>query len=418
MSIERLFSDVSPDLGRILEGALEGRELGTREAMALLACQGVDLYALMRAADVARERDNGDDVTFVVNRNMNFTNVCYVGCSFCGFARHKDDADAYDHDMGVLIEKARDALARGATEVCIQGGIHPNKDHTHYHEILTVLKREFPDLHIHAFSPEEIDFGHRKSGMALADYLRWLMDAGLGTMPGTAAEILDDSIRDVVSPRKLKRDRWVEIVKTAHSLGLPSTSTIMYGHIEKVEHVAEHLALLREIQKETGGFTEFVPLGFIHERNTLFNHMGARPGSSMSEDLRIVAVARLFLRPWIANIQVSWVKMGPKLAQMGLMAGANDFGGTLMEESISRESGAHFGENLPPEDLRRLIREVGRTPVERSTTYRVLRRFDDPEKDPPSLEPRRPHELSGPARWRLREQQAAAAQASSLPVAS
>ena len=407
MNFDSLFSDATSEIVAILDRSLEGRELSEEQGAALLRAEGADLYALMRVADRARRDDNGDDISFVVNRNMNFTNVCYVGCSFCGFARHKDDADAYDHPMEVLIEKAREAIARGATEVCIQGGIHPNKDHTHYHEILIALKREFPDLHIHAFSPEEIDFGHSKSGMELADYHRWLVDAGLGTMPGTAAEILDDEIRNVVSPRKLKRDRWIEIVKTAHSIGLPSTSTLMYGHIERVEHVAAHMALLRDIQKETGGFTEFVPLGFIHERNVLFNHMGARSGSSMPEDVRLVSVARLFLRPWITNIQVSWVKMGPKLAQMGLMAGANDFGGTLMEESISRESGSQFGENLPQEDMRRLIREIGRTPVERNTTYDVLRRFDDPERDPPSLESERPVNLSGPTRWRLREERRA-----------
>jgi FO synthase len=404
MILERLFADVSADVSRVLADALEGRELDTADAALLLRAEGADLFALMRAADVAREEDNGGDVSFVINRNINFTNVCYVGCSFCGFSRHKDDADAYDRPMETLIEKARGAVSRGATEVCIQGGIHPNKDHGHYHEILVTLKREFPDLHIHAFSPEEIDFGHRKSGMELADYLRWLMDAGLGTMPGTAAEILDDSIRMVVSPNKLMRGRWVEIVKTAHEVGLRSSSTLMYGHIESVDHVSRHLTLLRDIQKETGGFTEFVPLGFIHERNILFNHMGARAGSSMLEDVRLVAVARLFLRPWIRNIQVSWVKMGPKLGQLGLMAGANDFGGTLMEESISRESGSQHGENLPPEEIRRLIREVGRTPVERGTTYATLRRFDDPAQDPPSLEPKRGRDLSGPARWRLQRE--------------
>jgi FO synthase len=219
-------------------------------------------------------------------------------------------------------------------------------------------------------------------------------------MPGTAAEILDDSVRQVLSPRKLSTDRWVEIVRTAHSIGLRSTSTLMYGHIENEGHVANHLALLRDLQKDTGGFTEFVPLGFIHERNLLYQHLGARPGSSASEDLRLVAVARLFLRPWITNVQVSWVKMGPKLAQTGLLAGANDFGGTLMEESISRESGADFGENLPAEDIRRLIREVGRVPVERTTRYGVRRRFDDPALDPPSLEPDRRAALAGPGRWR------------------
>jgi FO synthase len=402
--IERLFSGVSPAVARALERALDGRELGTDEAALLLRAQGLDLFALMRAADMAREQDVGGDVSFVICRNINFTNVCYVGCSFCGFSRHRDDADAYDHPMETLLAKARDAVARGATEVCIQGGIHPGKDHTHYRDILLAIKRELPDLHIHAFSPEEIDFGHRKSGMPLRDYLQWLVDAGLGTMPGTAAEILDDSVREQISPNKLRRDRWVEIVETAHSIGLRSTSTIMYGHIESVEQVAAHLALLRSIQKRTGGFTEFVPLGFIHEKNVLFNHMGARPGASMPEDLRTIAVARLFLRPWITNVQMSWVKMGPKLAQMALLSGANDFGGTLMEESISRESGADFGENLPAEEMRRLIRDVGRVPVQRSTTYEVLRRFQDPAEDPPSLEPSRPRELSGPTRWRLRQE--------------
>jgi 7,8-didemethyl-8-hydroxy-5-deazariboflavin synthase CofH subunit len=398
--LERLLADVDREVARSLDGALSGRELGAAEAARLLAAQGPDLHALLRAADLARAEDKGDDVSFVVCRNINFTNICYVGCSFCGFARHRDEEDAYDHGLEVIFAKAKDALARGATELCIQAGIDPAKDHTYYHGLVVALKREFPSLHLHAFSPEEIDHGHKQSGMPLPEYLRWLKDAGLGTIPGTAAEILDDSVRKVVSPRKLRTARWVEIVKAAHGVGLRSTSTVMYGHIEEPMHVARHLELLRDIQKETGGFTEFVPLGFIHEKNTLFNHLGARPGSSAPEDLRVLAVARLFLRPWITNIQISWVKMGPKLGQVGLGAGANDFGGTLMEESISRESGSQHGENVPPETMRRLIREVGRTPVERSTTYEILRRFDDPAQDPPSLEPKVEPSLSGPARWR------------------
>jgi FO synthase len=409
MTSERLFSDASPSLLAILDRALEGRELSVDEACLLLRTEGADFHALLRAADMARACDRGDDVSFVICRNINFTNVCYVGCSFCGFSRHRDDSDAFDHPMETLVGKARDAVARGATEVCIQGGIHPSKDHHHYREILDAIRSELPELHIHAFSPEEIDFGHRKSGMPLAEYLGWLVEAGLGTMPGTAAEILDDEVRQVISPNKLSRDRWVEIVTTAHEIGLRSTSTLMYGHIETPEQVAAHLGLLRDIQKRTGGFTEFVPLGFIHEKNVLFNHMNARPGASMTEDMRMIAVARLFLRPWIQNIQMSWVKMGPKLAQMALLSGANDFGGTLMEESISRESGADFGENLPAEEMRRLIREVGRTPVQRSTTYDVLARFEDPALDPPSLEPVKPLELSGPTRWRLAQERQRAA---------
>jgi FO synthase len=399
--LERLLRDVDPEVARILDGALSGRELQVSDAERLLRAQRADLHALLRASDVARAEDVGDDVSFVVCRNINFTNVCYVGCSFCGFARHRDEPDAYDHDLSVILGKARDAKARGATELCIQGGIDPRKDHTYYHGLVTALKRAFPELHLHAFSPEEIDHGQRQSGMPLDEYLRWLEAAGLGTIPGTAAEILDDEIRRIVSPRKLMTERWVEIVETAHRVGLRSTATVMYGHIEETGHVARHLELIRSLQKRTGGFTEFVPLGFIHERNILFNHLGARPGSSAPEDLRLVAVARLFLRPWIRNVQVSWVKMGTKLAQMGIASGANDFGGTLMEESISRESGAHHGENLPAEEMRRLIREMGRTPVERSTTYEILRRFDDPAKDPPSLEPKVEPTLSGPARWRI-----------------
>lgn len=398
--LERLFSEVSRDVAAALDGTLSGGELSIEAAERLLTAQGADLHALLAAGDVARREDKGDDVTYVVCRNLNFTNVCYVGCSFCGFARHADEAEAYDHPMEVLVGKCRDAIARGATEVCIQGGIHPGKDHKHYREILTSIRAEFPALHIHAFSPEEIDFGHRKSGMPLGEYLEWLVDAGLGTMPGTAAEILDDDLRAILSPNKLKRDRWVEIVSTAHEVGLRSTSTLMYGHIETPRHIAEHLGLLRDIQKRTGGFTEFVPLGFIHERNLLYNFMGARPGPSVGDDLRIIAVARLLLRPWIQNIQVSWVKMGPKLGQMGLCSGANDFGGTLMEESISRESGSEHGENTPPEEFRRLIRELDRIPVERTTLYETVRRFEDPELDPPSLEPDRDRTVAGPTRFR------------------
>ncbi len=398
--LEQLYQDVSRDVAKILDRALSGAELDSSDALRLLGAQGADLQALCRAADVARSDDNGGDVSFVVCRNINFTNVCYVGCSFCGFSRHRDEEDAYDRSLPQILEKCRDAVARGATEVCIQGGIDPHKDHEDYRDILLGIRKEFPSLHIHAYSPEEIDFGHEKSGMPLDAYLKWLMAAGLGTIPGTAAEILDDEVRRVLAPNKLMTARWREIVSTAHRVGLRSTATIMYGHIEKPRHVVSHFELVREIQKETGGFTEFVPLGFIHEKNLLGQVKFSRPGPSAGEDLKLIALARLFFRPWITNIQMSWVKMGPKLAQMALLAGANDMGGTLMEESISRESGADHGENLPPEEMRRLIREVGRTPVERNTRYQILRRFDDPEKDPPSLEPKARPELAGPRRFR------------------
>ncbi|MEM9175276.1 MAG: 5-amino-6-(D-ribitylamino)uracil--L-tyrosine 4-hydroxyphenyl transferase CofH [Myxococcota bacterium] len=400
----------------LLEGALSGKELTKEGAERLLGATGTDFHALIAAADLARQRDNGDDVSYVVCRNINFTNICYVGCSFCGFARHRDEDEAFDRSHEEILLKCKDAVERGATEVCIQGGIHPSKTHDTYREILLAIKAVYPDLHIHAYSPEEMDFGHKKSGMELDAYLAWLVEAGLGTMPGTAAEILDDEVRDQLSPNKLKTERWIEIIKAAHGIGLRSTSTLMYGHIEEKRHVAAHLELIREIQKETGGFTEFVPLGFIHERNLLYNLMGSRPGPSMDEDLRMIAVSRLFLRPHITNIQVSWVKMGHKLGQMALCAGANDFGGTLMEESISRESGSDHGENTPPEAFRRLIREIGRVPVERTTLYKTVRRFEDPALDPPSLEPehlQKQVDLAGPTRWRAKVEQARQAQAAS-----
>ena len=398
--LERLLSAVKPDFARLLDGALSGRELSREDAITLLTAHGADYQALLLAADAARKQDKGDDVSYVVCRNINFTNVCYVGCSFCGFARHRDEPEAYDRSMEQILAKCDDAISRGATEVCIQGGIDPHKDHNHYRQILISIKAKYPNLHIHAFSPEEINFAQPKSGMPLPEFLSWLKDAGLGTIPGTAAEILDDSVRRSLSPNKLMTERWKEIVRAAHGVGLRSTSTIMYGHIEKPHHIAGHLDTIREIQKETGGFTEFVPLGFIHEKNALGHVEITRPGPSAAEDLKMIAVSRLFLRPGIVNIQMSWVKMGPKLAQVSLTAGANDMGGTLMEESISRESGADFGENLPPEDMRRLIREMGRTPIERSTTYKTLRRYDDPANDPPSLEPEHLRALSGPARFR------------------
>jgi FO synthase len=367
---DHLLRDTRPEVRASLERALEGRELERQDVVALLAARGRDLQLLCMVADSARREDVGDDVSYVVNRNINSTNVCYVGCSFCGFARHKHEADAYDRPLEDILRRAHEAWERGASELCIQGGIHPNKDGFWYRETLAAIKAELPDIHIHGVSPEEIHWGHQHSnGMSLADYLKLLRDAGLGTIPGTAAEILDDEVRRVLSPRKLMTERWLEIVRTAHQVGLRSSSTLMYGHIETPEHVARHLELLRDLQKETGGFTEFVPLGFIHSNTRLYREQGARAGASMPEDLALVAIGRLYLRPWIANIQVSWVKMGKKLAQVGLMSGANDFGGTLMEESISQAAGSEHGDHMEADDIVRHIRELGRAPHERTTTY-------------------------------------------------
>ena len=354
----------------VLERALEGRELTRADVVTLMGALGRDLQALCMTADLARARDCGDEVSYVICRNINFTNVCYVGCTYCGFSRHKGDADAYDRGLDDILKRSYEAVERGATEVCIQGGIHPNKDGFWYRDIVRALQSELPDLHIHAFSPEEIDWGHRGSnGLELRDYLKMLRDEGLGTIPGTAAEILHDDVRKIIAPRKLMSERWVEIVRAAHEVGLRSTSTIMYGHVEQPEHVAHHFDLIRSLQKETGGFTEFVPLGFIHHNTRLYNEHGARAGATMPEDLRMIAIARLFLRPWITNVQMSWVKMGKKMAQVALTCGANDFGGTLMEESISNAAGSEHGDHIDPEEIERLVSEVGRTPYERTTTY-------------------------------------------------
>ena len=368
---EQFASAVSSDVRILLEEALDGRELTRKDAERLLTVSGLDFHALIAAGDLARKRDCGDDVSYVVCRNINFTNVCYVGCSFCGFARHKDDeSEAFDRSHEEILLKCQDAVERGATEVCIQGGIHPNKDHHTYRDILNAVKSAYPDLHIHAYSPEEIDFGHRKSGMPLADYLSWLVEAGLGTMPGTAAEILDDEVRKVLSPKKLRTDRWVEIIKAAHGVGLRSTSTLMYGHIEEPRHIAAHLDLLREIQKETGGFTEFVPLPFVHFEAPVFRSGKSRRGPTLRECILTHAAARLALGPaGLTNIQASWVKMGPDMAGHLLSAGCNDLGGTLMNESITRAAGAAHGQELGPREMEAIIASVGRQARLRTTLY-------------------------------------------------
>ena len=385
---ETLLRDTSPKVRAVLEKSLEGRELSSDDAVVLLRAQGRDLQVLCSVADAARHDDVGDEISYVICRNINFTNICYVGCRFCGFARHKQDEDSYDRSFEDIVERGREAWNRGASELCIQGGIHPNKDGFYYREIIEAIKAELPDIHIHAFSPEEIDYGHRKSdGMDLHDYLKMLRDAGLGTIPGTAAEVLNDEVRQIISPRKLKTARWVEIVTAAHQVGLRSSSTLMYGHVETPEHIAGHLDLLRSIQKKTGGFTEFVPLGFIHHNTDLYNADGARSGATIQEDLRMVAVGRLFLRPWIENVQVSWVKLGLRVAQLALTSGANDFGGTLMEESISNAAGSEHGDHCDPETFESLIRDLGRIPYERTTVYA--------RREPPHLAPK-PSEGAGP----------------------
>ncbi len=362
-----------------LAAACDGVELSFEQALCLATAEGPALDALIAVADTLRRETVGDTITYVVNRNINFTNVCFVGCSFCGFARGPGAADAYFHSHEDVVRKARDAWELGATEVCIQGGLPRDLDGFFYRDLLRAIKRAIPAMHVHAFSPMEISYGVDKTGMPLRDYLRMMKDEGLGSIPGTAAEILDDRVRQQLSPNKLPVARWVEIITTAHELEIPTTSTMMYGHVEEPADWVRHIRLLRSIQKRTGGFTEFVPLGFIHENTRLYKHGGARAGARHDDHLRVHALSRVLLHGAINNLQVSWVKLGFEVSLECLKAGANDFSGTLMEESISKAAGATFGEFVAPEEFQRMIRSIGRVPAERGTTYKIRRVFDSPE---------------------------------------
>jgi len=363
---------LSPAVRQALERVLAARDGGvlSREQCLLLAhAEGDDLLGVLLAADELRRALVGDVVTYVVNRNINFTNVCFVGCKFCAFSRGPRESDAYFLSLDQMGTKAAEAWAQGATEVCIQGGLPHGLPPFYYRDILLAVKRAVPSMHIHAFSPMEIVHGVELTGMPLADYLSMLRASGLDTLPGTAAEILDDDVRFVLSRNKLSTRQWCEVITTAHRCGIRSTSTLMYGHVETPVHWVNQLLLLRHIQSETGGFTEFVPLGFVHYNTLLYQQGIARPGPSLAEHLKIHALARLLLAGSIDNVQVSWVKLNRGLSQLCLQAGANDYGGTLMEENISREAGATAGQYTSPREFQELIRQIGRLPAERNTTY-------------------------------------------------
>ena len=367
-----LMDKASAEVREALERALASQELTPQEGLLLYTAEGDDLRATMKCADLARIEDVGDEVTYVVNRNINFTNICFVGCQFCGFKRQKWESDAYDHSDETILAKVRDAVVRGATEVCMQGGINPDMPAFKYRDLLVTIKSEFPQIHIHAFSPMEIMYGARRTQMDYPEYIAMLREAGLGSIPGTAAEILDDSVREVLSHKKVDVATWVEIISTAHALGVPTTSTIMYGHLESPRQVVNHLNILRSIQKQTGGFTEFVPLRFIHENTVLFRKGLVSPPPIGLLDFQMYAFSRLFLRGWISNLQTSWVKLGVELAAITLKLGCNDFSGTLMEESITAQAGGTSGEFIPVDLIEEKAREMGRVAVERSTTYNKL----------------------------------------------
>lgn len=374
----------TPAVRRILGACLEGGELAVADALTLADARGRDLHALVAVADEMRRRQAGDTVTFVVNRNINFTNVCIKHCSFCAFSRDHRQEEGYFLPIAEIVRRAEEAVEMGATEVCLQAGLPPKLDGRFYIDLTRALARAFPGLHLHAFSPEEVLYGSVRSGLPVGAYLAELKAAGLGTLPGTSAEILDQDVRDRIARGRITVDQWVDVVTTAHALGIRTTSTIMYGHVETPAHWVRHMALLRSIQKDTRGFTEFVPLSLIHSEAPMYAKglvPGVRPGATGIEVWRLHALARLLLGPSFRNIQASWVKEGPKLAQLLLTAGANDVGGTLINESISTSAGAQYGQLVAPGELRRLIRDAGRIPAQRDTLYAILRTWDGDAED-------------------------------------
>lgn len=360
-------------VANILARAKAGETLGETDIVRLFRARGDEFTMICKAADALRQQMNGDVVSFVVNRNINYTNICSYRCQFCAFAKGKTTEDLrgkpYDLPLTEIQRRVREAWDRGATEVCMQGGIHPSYTGETYIEICEAVKQEAPGMHVHAFSPLEVWQGAKTLGLPLRDYLQRLKDAGLGTLPGTAAEILDDEIRQIICHDKVTTDQWFEVMRTAHEVGLRSTSTIMFGHVEKYEHWARHLLRLRALQIETGGFTEFVPLPFVHMESPIYRKGKARRGPSFRETVLMHAVARLALHPVIPNIQASWVKLGTEGVRACLQAGVNDMGGTLMNETISRSAGASHGQEMTALDMEAMLRDMGRTPRQRTTAY-------------------------------------------------
>jgi FO synthase subunit 2 len=382
--IDSLLKNADPVVAAALDHALAGKDISVDEAIALFDSTGLEMNLAVTVADELRRRAVGDNVTYVVNRNINFTNVCIKQCGFCAFSRDFREEEGYFLPTEEIVKRAQEAAGLGATEVCIQAGLPPKMDGHLYADICKAVKKELPGMHIHAFSPEEVMYGAIRSETPLPEYLKVLKEAGVGSLPGTAAEILDQSLRDVISPGRISVQDWVTVIKQAHALGIPTTSTIMYGHVETSRHKAEHIALLREIQKQTHGFTEFVPLSFVHTEAPMYSHNtvpNIRPGADGNEVIKMHAVARIMLNNYIPNIQVSWVKEGARMSQLLLAAGVNDFGGTLINESISTAAGAQHGQLMKPKEIRQLIRSAGRTPAQRSTTYRTLKVFSDEKED-------------------------------------
>ncbi len=382
----------NPALAPLLDEASQGRILTAEQIVTLFEARGTDVARVLGAANALRQTLCGDTVSFVVNRNINYTNICSYRCGFCAFAKGSTDeryrGKPYDLDLEEIVRRATEADARGATEVCLQGGIHPHYTGETYLSICRAIKAAVPEMHIHAFSPLEIRQGAATLGISVRDFLLQLKDAGLSTLPGTAAEILDDEVREIICPDKLNTAQWLEVLATAHEVGLRTTSTIMFGHVEQPIHWARHLLHVRALQAKTGGITEFVPLPFVHMEAPLYRKGLTRLGPTFREVLLMHAVARLVLHPLIPNIQASWVKLGAAGIRAVLDAGVNDLGGTLMNESISRAAGTEHGQEFPPQAMRALILDSGRSPRQRSTLYGdVTAQRQDRGLEPATLAP-------------------------------
>ena len=382
--LKALISAIKPETAAVLDRALSGEDITSEEAVVLFGTEGQEYSALLMTADEMRRRTVGDIVTYVVNRNINFTNVCIKGCGFCAFSRDFRQEEGYFLPTEEIIRRAKEAWDYGATEVCVQAGLPPKMEGDLYIRLCEAIKKELPDMHIHGFSPEEVLYGSIRSDCTIKDYLTELKAAGVGSLPGTSAEVLDQELRDKISPGRITVDQWTEVITTAHELGIPTTSTVMFGYLETPMQLAKHMDLIRGIQMQTGGITEFVPLSFVHTEAPMFIKglvENVRPGPSGIDVIKMHAIARIMLNNWIPNIQASWVKEGPRMSQLLLTAGVNDLGGTLINESISTAAGAQHGQLMRPSEFRQMIRQAGRIPAERYTTYKTRRVFSDTDEE-------------------------------------
>ena len=383
-NLESVISALKPETAAVLDRALSGEDITVEEAVVLFETEGKEYNALVMTADELRRRTVGDVVTYVVNRNINFTNVCIKRCGFCAFSRDFRQEEGYLLPVEEIIRRAKEAWDYGATEVCVQAGLPPKMEGDLYIRLCEAIKKELPDMHIHGFSPEEILYGSIRSDITIRAYLTELKAAGVGSLPGTSAEVLDQELRDKISPGRITVDQWTEVITTAHELGIPTTSTVMFGYLETPTQLAKHIDLIRGIQQQTGGITEFVPLSFVHTEAPMFMQElvnDVRPGPSGIDVIKMHAIARIMLNNWIPNIQASWVKEGPRMSQLLLTAGVNDLGGTLINESISTAAGAQHGQLMRPSEFRQMIRQAGRIPAERYTTYKTRRVFSDTDQE-------------------------------------